>query len=80
MTTGFFILAVYPSAKENKLINYRGAEFNARIFGIVMGTAMIVFFVIRIVTTWIIWKYWGILRARERGGPEKKYYAVPSDL
>ncbi|KAK6732194.1 hypothetical protein RB195_016523 [Necator americanus] len=80
MTTGFFILAVYPSAKENKLINYKGAEFNARIFGIVMGCAMILFFVLRILTTWIIWKYWCLLRAKERQGGQKKYSAVLTDL
>ncbi|CAJ0607853.1 unnamed protein product [Cylicocyclus nassatus] len=34
MTTAFFILAVYPSAKENKLINYRGAEFNGPGFSV----------------------------------------------
>ncbi|VDO44944.1 unnamed protein product [Haemonchus placei] len=28
MTTGFFILAVYPKAKEDQLIDYKGAEFN----------------------------------------------------
>ncbi|KAL6733487.1 hypothetical protein Aduo_004132 [Ancylostoma duodenale] len=80
MTTGFFILAVYPSAKENQLISYKGAEFNARIFGIVMGSAMVVFFAVRIASTWIIWKYWSLLRARERRVPQKKYYAVPTDL
>ncbi|KIH48367.1 hypothetical protein ANCDUO_21565 [Ancylostoma duodenale] len=88
MTTGFFILAVYPSAKENQLISYKGAEFNGvsihldepRIFGIVMGSAMVVFFAVRIASTWIIWKYWSLLRARERRVPQKKYYAVPTDL
>ncbi|XGW13096.1 hypothetical protein V3C99_013605 [Haemonchus contortus] len=78
MTTGFFILAVYPKAKEDQLIDYKGAEFNARTFGVVMGSLMVMFFVIRFISTWIIWKYWNLLHRRERRNSDAQYYPLPT--
>ncbi|KAK6022804.1 hypothetical protein OSTOST_11483 [Ostertagia ostertagi] len=80
MTTGFFILAVYPKAKDDQLINYKGADFNARTFGVVMGSLMVMFFIIRIVSTWIIWKYWNLLHKRERRNSDAHYYALPTKV
>ncbi|VDL71277.1 unnamed protein product [Nippostrongylus brasiliensis] len=76
MTTAFFVLAVYPKAKENQLVDYKGAEFNARTFGLVMGSAMVLFFIIRFISTWILWKYWTLLRTRERLASDAQYFPL----
>ncbi|KAJ1358594.1 hypothetical protein KIN20_017066 [Parelaphostrongylus tenuis] len=41
--TVFLILIIYSSTQNNGLISYNGEDFNARLFGIVMGSTMLIF-------------------------------------
>ncbi|CAI2342004.1 unnamed protein product [Caenorhabditis sp. 36 PRJEB53466] len=68
LAIGFFCLSVLPYAYTNDFLQYKGSEWNARTFGIVMGSLMLVWFVARFFATVVIYRYWKLLRALEGYG------------
>ncbi|CAI4232106.1 unnamed protein product [Auanema sp. JU1783] len=65
LTLSFFTMAVFPNALSGTFVNYKGKQWNARVFGIVMGCILTLWFVARFVTTVVIYRYWKMLRADE---------------
>ncbi|CAI5443716.1 unnamed protein product [Caenorhabditis angaria] len=63
VAAAFFCISVLPIAYTNEVLNYKGNEYNARVFGIVMGSIMIFWFVARFFATVVVYRYWKLLRA-----------------
>ncbi|CAB3405597.1 unnamed protein product [Caenorhabditis bovis] len=58
----FFGLTIFPNAYSNHDVKFKGGHFNARTFGIVMGSLLILWFIARIFALKIIYRYWKLLR------------------
>uniref|UniRef100_A0A1I7XUS4 G_PROTEIN_RECEP_F1_2 domain-containing protein n=1 Tax=Heterorhabditis bacteriophora TaxID=37862 RepID=A0A1I7XUS4_HETBA len=80
VSIGFFSLAVLPYAISNKYVQYRGQEYNARTFSVIMGSLMLLWFITRFITTVIIYRYWKILRARKLRAQLVPYIPVNSNV
>lgn len=68
LAIGFFCLSVLPFAYTNDILQYKGSEWNARTFGIVMGSILLLWFVARFFATVVIYRYWKLLRALQGYG------------
>ncbi|CAO4365062.1 unnamed protein product [Caenorhabditis nigoni] len=73
LAIGFFFLSVLPYAYTNDILQYKGSEWNARLFGIIMGSLLLVWFVARFFATVIIYRYWKLLRALQGYGNDNDF-------
>ena len=73
LAIGFFCLSVVPYAYTNDILQYKGSEWNARLFGIIMGSILLVWFVARGFATVIIYRYWKLLRALQGYGNDNDF-------
>lgn len=74
LAIGFICLSVLPYAYTNDIFQYKGAEWNARLFAIIMGSLLLLWFIARFFGTIIIYRYWKLLRALDGYGNDNDYW------